>query len=80
MKEVEPDDKWPDEPNGEPLFSEEEINLINMVTNLRIYDALMALLRATDKHAADTLHDIHERGGLLGAEPKLDPGAFDGSD
>jgi hypothetical protein len=36
---------------------------------MRIYDVLMALLNETDPQSALRLHEIHARGGIVGALP-----------
>lgn len=43
-----------------------------LITNMRIYDVLMALLGETNKEASNYVYEAHEAGHLLGSLPKLD--------
>lgn len=47
------------------------------IMSLRMYDCLMALLRATDPVAAKNLLQIHKDGQTLSPAPRLEQDAFD---
>lgn len=59
--------------NDDP-FSPENVGKLQLVVNMRIYDALMALLNETDPEAAAKLHQLHASGKVLGSLPWLDVG------
>ena len=53
-------------------FSPENSAKLSLVVNMRIYDALMAILHETSPESAERLNKIHEEGGLLCSLPWLD--------
>lgn len=70
MKEVEGDTQFEEEPKE---LSLEEVLYSILITNLRIYDTLMALLREENEEVFDLLYQKHERGGILTSQPALNP-------
>lgn len=55
----------------DPFHPENAIGLI-LIQQLRIYDALMAILHEQDAAAAGKLHNLHEQGQILGSLPIID--------
>jgi hypothetical protein len=53
-------------------FDPETAPGVSLVVLMRIYDALMALLQATDEEAHDKLDAIHESGEVAWSLPFLD--------
>jgi hypothetical protein len=70
MKEVKGDQQFSDP--ADP-FSPENVQVVIAITNLRIYDALMAMFTADHPLAAKRLVELHERGGLMSPPPGFDP-------
>ena len=42
-----------------------------LITQMRIYDALMALLTVQDPGLSDKLNEVHQAGGIIGSYPSL---------
>lgn len=57
---------------GVDPFAPENVGAVQLVVAMRIYDALMALLQATDAAAHDQLNEIHESGGVAWSLPWID--------
>lgn len=53
-------------------FSTENAPKVALIVQMRIYDAVMALLNEKDPEAAAALHEIHAAGKVLGSLPFLD--------
>lgn len=70
-EEPETDAGVPEEGTYDP-FSPEHAPGLSLIVLMRIYDVQMALLRAQNKEAANTLHDLHSQGKILGSLPVLD--------
>lgn len=54
---------------GTDPFSPETAPAVNLIVSMRIYDALMALLQATDEEAHDMLNALHESGKVAWSLP-----------
>lgn len=46
-------------------------NIALLITQMRVYDALMALLAVQDPDLSDKLNEVHQSGGILGSYPSL---------
>lgn len=66
------DDPKSNESSYDDPFSPENSAKLSLVVNMRIYDALMAILHETSPESAERLNKIHEEGGLLCSLPWLD--------
>ena len=44
---------------------------VQLIVQMRIYDALMAILTLTDEEAGNKLHELHATGGIMGALPSI---------
>ena len=88
MREVHPDDKFPDETKDEEEvmaqeyeypaeapdpFDPEYVDVTNAITLMRIYDVLMAQYMADHPERGVKLYEIHAKGGLMGPPPAFDP-------
>lgn len=77
-KETFPDQTFP-EAAGEPVedytdpFSPENVPVVEAITLLRCYDALMGILDALNPEEARKLHEVHAKGGMMGPPPGFDP-------
>lgn len=59
----------------DPLSPENAVGL-SLIVQMRIYDALLALLRDADPSTAENLVKLHASGGLLGPMPYINPESF----
>lgn len=75
MKEVEPDDKWGDASEEKDPFHPDFAHIVQNITLMRIYDALMTILTDSNPEAASRLLELHRRGGLITPPPGFDPEA-----
>lgn len=46
-------------------------NIALLITQMRVYDALMALLTVQDPALSDKLNEVHSAGGIVGSYPSL---------
>lgn len=53
-------------------FAPGNVEKVTLIVNMRIYDALMALLSIKDPEVAARLNEVHESGGIVGSLPFLD--------
>lgn len=58
--------------DSEDPFSTENAPKVSLVVQMRMYDALMALLSVQDPEMAAKLHEVHANGKIVGALPYLD--------
>lgn len=58
-------------PDSTDPFSPENVGALNAIINMRIYDALIALLREQNPEAASDLLKMHYEGTIVGPEPRL---------
>lgn len=50
-------------------YSEENIKVLQWVTQARIYDVLLAILHQLNKDVADDLLEVHGNGALMSSAP-----------
>lgn len=53
-------------------FGEGNVKQVQLIVQMRLYDVCMAILSELNEEKADLLHDIHSKGGILGALPIID--------
>lgn len=78
MKEVEGDrqfevsDLLPDEDEN-TWYALGNIQVVQAIVQMRIYDVLMTLIQLQDPDACAKLHDIHAAGKIMGPFPSFVP-------
>jgi hypothetical protein len=53
-------------------FGEANVKQVQLIVQMRTYDTLMAILAVLDEQKADLLHEVHSKGGIVGALPFID--------
>jgi len=72
MKEVEPQKGLSDAAEAQAsAFSDDDVSQITVITLMRIYDMLGAILTHLDEASADAVLEKHTQGGLAGPLPYL---------
>lgn len=70
------DPDWkPVEDEGEALndpFHPNNVQAVQLIVQMRIYDALMSILAVQDEEASTRLHELHSNGKVLGSLPYID--------
>jgi hypothetical protein len=58
---------------SEDPFNDGQEGVVQSLTQMRIYDALLLILRKISPEEAEYLIELHARGGLFGPAPHFDP-------
>ena len=61
----------PSEQGSTDPFAPENIGVVQVIMQMRIYDVLMALLTDASPNAAKRLLELHKEGSIFGSTPSL---------